>query len=84
MGVKGKGFSGTTIKDTWTEPSGGRIRGGRWGSLGWGKKAENCTWTIIKFFKNEKDVAKLEPLQLVVGIQEFSCYRGQYRGFYKS
>ena len=29
-----KGFSGSAIKDTWTKPSGGGIRGGRSG--GWG------------------------------------------------
>ena len=32
VGVKGKGFSGTTIKDIWIQPSGGRIRGGVWGT----------------------------------------------------
>ena len=31
MGQKGKGFSGTSKKDTWTKPKGGGIRGGRWG-----------------------------------------------------
>ena len=36
MGEKGEEFSGTTIKDTWTKPTGGGIRGGRWGWLGWG------------------------------------------------
>ena len=33
---KGEGFSGTTIKDTWTKPKVGRIKGGKWGWLGWG------------------------------------------------
>ena len=32
-GEKGQGFSGTTIKDTWTKPRRGGIRGGRWGWL---------------------------------------------------
>ena len=32
-----EGFSGTTVKDTWTKPRGGGIRGGRWGWLGWGE-----------------------------------------------
>ena len=40
-------FSGTTIKDTWTKPRGGGIRGGRWGWLGWreywGTNVDNCT-----------------------------------------
>ena len=32
-GEKGEGFSGTTIKDTWTKPKGVRIKGGKWGWL---------------------------------------------------
>ena len=32
---EGGGFTGTSIKDTWTKPKGGRIEGGRWGWLGW-------------------------------------------------
>ena len=31
-----EGFSGTTIRDTWTKPTGGGSREGRWGWLGWG------------------------------------------------
>ena len=37
MGVRREGFSETTIKDSWTKPSGGGIKGGRWGWLGWGE-----------------------------------------------
>ena len=33
---RGEGFSGTCIKDTWTKPKGGRIKGGKWGWLWWG------------------------------------------------
>ena len=29
MGGKGEGFSGTSLKDTWTKPNGGRTEGGR-------------------------------------------------------
>ena len=36
MGEKEDGFSGTTVKDTWTKPRGGGSKGGRWGWLGWG------------------------------------------------
>ena len=47
MGEKGEGFTGTTIKDTWTKTRGAANRGGRWGWLGWrkrwGEKAENYT-----------------------------------------
>ena len=35
MGEKGEGFTGTTIKDTWTITRGDGNRGGRWGGLGW-------------------------------------------------
>ena len=36
MGGKEEGFSGTCMKDTWTKPKGSRIKGGKWGWLGWG------------------------------------------------
>ena len=41
-----EGHQGTCIKDTWTEPMGGKIKGGRWGWLGWegvGGNGNNCT-----------------------------------------
>ena len=31
----GEGFSGTTIKDTWTKPR-GRVQVGKGGGFGWG------------------------------------------------
>ena len=34
-GGEGEGFSGTCIKDTWTKPKGVRIKGGKWGWVGW-------------------------------------------------
>ena len=37
MGGRDEGFSGTTMKDTWTKPRWGGIRGGRRGWLGWGR-----------------------------------------------
>ena len=38
---------GTTIRDSWTKPSGGGIRGGRWG--GWtGGKGEGEMETMVK------------------------------------
>ena len=47
MGGNGEGFTGTTIKDTWTKTRGIVNKGGRRGWLGWwgrvGGKAENCT-----------------------------------------
>ena len=36
MGKMGEGFSGTSIKDTWTKPQWGGIKVGKWGWLGWG------------------------------------------------
>ena len=35
MGAKGEGFSGTSIKDTWTKSKRGRIKGGEWKWLRW-------------------------------------------------
>ena len=46
-GQWGEGFSGTTIKDTWTKPR-GRVEveeggGYGWGGVeGWGENADNC------------------------------------------
>ena len=39
-GQWGEGFSGNTIKDTWTKPRG-------WVE-GWGENADNCNLTTIK------------------------------------
>ena len=37
-------FRSSSTKDTWTKPRvGGGIRGGRWGWLGLGENADNCT-----------------------------------------
>ena len=46
-GYRGEGFSGTTIKDTWTKPRGREEAGegggfGRGGLEGWGENADNC------------------------------------------
>ena len=44
----GEGFSGTTIKDTWTKPKGGWKQGKEVGMAGvvwgewWGISADNC------------------------------------------
>ena len=48
MGENGEGFSGTCIKDTWTKPKGGSIKGGKCGWLGLGGSGgggnrDNCT-----------------------------------------
>ena len=41
-----EGFSGTTIKDTWTKPREGGSKGRRWVWLWWGEwwgvNADNC------------------------------------------
>ena len=36
-GKKGKGCHGTYVRYPWTKPKGHRIKGGRWGLLGWGE-----------------------------------------------
>ena len=44
MGGKWEGFSGTSMKDTWTKPKGVRINGRKWGWLGlWGEYGDNYT-----------------------------------------
>ena len=49
----GEGFSGTTIKDTWTKPR-GRVEAGDGGGFGWGgvegwvENADQCNLTTIK------------------------------------
>ena len=50
-GGKGEGFSGTTIKETWTKPKGHSIEGERWGWLGKGENGDNCTRTTVKKLK---------------------------------
>ena len=59
MGGRRGGFSGTTIKDTWTNPRQGGIRGGRWGWLGWrGVVGGKCRQLYLSnnkiIFKKEK------------------------------
>ena len=50
----GEGFSGTTIKDTWTKPRRGGIRGGRWGWLGWmGVLGGKCRQLYLNNNKNK-------------------------------
>ena len=36
---RGKGHQGPCIKDTWTKPKKGRIEGGRWEWLEWGRSS---------------------------------------------
>ena len=45
---KGEGFSGTTIKDTWTKPRRGGIRGGKWGWLGWEGIGGGIQTTVVE------------------------------------
>ena len=48
VGGKREGFSGTSIKDTWTEAKGSRIEGGRWGWVGWGSGGEKMETTVLE------------------------------------
>ena len=73
----GEGFSGTDIKDTWTNPKRGRIEGGRWGWLGWGQvvggkqrqlylnnnKKRKKRKDIVVFLKNIKFFNSISYLQ---------------------
>ena len=55
-GSKGEGFSGTYIKDTWTKPKRGRIKGGKWGWLGSGGVVGG-KWRQL-FLNNDKKIFK--------------------------
>ena len=50
-GKKGKSHQGTCIKDSWTKPKVGKIKGGRWWEVAQGKtvagKWNNCAQTTI-------------------------------------
>ena len=46
MGENREGFSGTSIKATWTKPKGSRIKGGKWGCLGWGSGGGEMETTV--------------------------------------
>ena len=56
MGEKVEEFSGTSIKDTWTKPKRGRIKGRKWGWLGLGGSGrEKMETTVLeKQLKNKK------------------------------
>ena len=43
-----EGFSGTCIKDTWTKPKRGRIKGGKWGGWGRGSDGGEMETTILE------------------------------------
>ena len=45
-GQWGKGFSGTTIKDTWTQPR-GRVEAREGGEFGWGGRSGGRMWTTV-------------------------------------
>ena len=53
MEGKEEGFSGTYIKDTWTKPKQGRIKGGRWGWLRWGEVVRG-KWRQLYLNNNKK------------------------------
>ena len=52
-GKEEEGFSGTSIKDTWTKPKGGRIKGGDWGWLGW-REVVGGKWRQLYLNNNKK------------------------------
>ena len=56
-GGKREGFSGTSMKDTWTKTRGGGIRDGRWGCLGWGGLVGE-KWRQLYLNNNKKPVKK--------------------------
>ena len=58
-GDNGEGFSGKSIKDTWTKPKGDfRIKGGKWGWLG--------KWRQLYFNNNFKNLKKKKKNRLLL------------------
>ena len=45
---RGEGSLGNMYEGHIDKAKGGRIEGGRWRWLGWGRNGDNCTWTTIK------------------------------------
>ena len=62
MGDKGEGLSGTRIKDTWTKPNAGRIKGGKWGCLRWGRVVGGQG--MGKFLNGNKKNCEKKTLQI--------------------
>ena len=42
------GHQGICVKDPWTKPKSGRIEGGRWGWVGWGRVGGEMETTILE------------------------------------
>ena len=63
MGEKGGEISGTTIKDTWTKPKEGRIKGGQWGWLVWGERT-GAKWRQL--YLNNKVKKNLKEVKILV------------------
>ena len=55
----GKGCEGTCIKDTWTNPKVGRIEGGRWAWVGWGRGVGR-KWRQLYLNNNKEKYSKRE------------------------
>ena len=53
-GQRGKCCQGRCIRDTWTKPKGGRIKGGRWRSLGCGGVV-GWKWRQVYLNNNKKN-----------------------------
>ena len=49
-------FSGTSIKDTWTKPKGGKIKGGEWQC--WGGGSDGGKWRQGYLNNNKKKLKK--------------------------
>ena len=55
-------MSGTCIKDTWTKPKQGRIKGGKWGWLQWWEVV-GAKWRQLYLNNNKKNVKKKTLIQ---------------------
>ena len=72
MGGKGEGFSGKCIKDTWTKPKGGRIKGGKWGWLGW-EGVVGGTWRQL-YLNNKKKCEKNHYIEMELILPMYNAH----------
>ena len=64
MGEKERGHQGTCIKDIWIRPKGGRIEGGRWGSVQRVGGVGGAKWRHLYLNDNKKEKDKRKALCL--------------------
>ena len=72
-GGKREGFSGTTIKDTWTKPRADGSKGGRWGRLRW-LEVVGGKWRQLYLNNNKIKINKYIVLKKGIKQEESQLY----------